>query len=187
MSFSRSSPTLPINIRYQERVANSYSSYFDEEGIASTSQCTLDPVLSAITSKQDSADFEDDIIFETVNIRGVDCPPADDFDEFMDTLPNFPMPPPTIPLPDIPLDDDFKEWLYSLPSPLLRDYRSSRHTLVNQHSSSHRVNRFRRSLEKKQKRRNEDYHRNALLNATRIKMRKLSEEGVDVTEWRKYL
>jgi hypothetical protein len=184
MSFSKTSPTLPINIKYQERVINQYDSYFDEEGIASTSQCTLDPVPSATASKQDSTGFEADIIFKTVNIRGTDYSP-DDLDDYLDTLPNFPMPPPIIPLHEIPLDDEFKNWLYSPPSPPL--HRPSKHTLADQHSSYHRVNRFKRSLQKKQKGREEDYHRKALMNAARIKMKKLSEEGVDVTEWRKYL
>jgi hypothetical protein len=132
------------------------------------------------------SECDDYIDFESLNVRGIDCSPPDDFDSFMDSLPNFPMPPTTVPSQSsqsVPLDPEFREWLES-PSLL---------STTRNYPTSSRRNRFDRpsspgSLPKplRKKRTRPKYHLKALLNATKQNMDRLKEEGVDVRDWEEF-
>jgi hypothetical protein len=164
---------------------------------ASSSSSSIDvPIQHLDLSHLFDTPTESDVDFFTQPITS----PPDDFDDFMDSLPDFPVPPTTIPSRPIPLDKESKEWLYSPP------YRSTRKLLPRQpkipsplypNSPPHRKNRFNRSpassstsaeqLRPRRKRKSFPVFRlEVLLKETKKRMDAKKAAGVDVTEWEKF-
>jgi hypothetical protein len=129
-----------------------------------------------IPTRLETSGCEEEVIFDLVNIRGVDYPAMDEFDSYMDTLPEFTSPTPS---PSPTLSHEDREWLDSLH----QGQASSSLTALLNHPII-----FKRHEDKKQKKGvKKNYHRDALINATKAKMGDLRKKGVDVSEWKKYL
>jgi hypothetical protein len=124
------------------------------------------------------------IDFDTINIRGIDCAPADDFDLYLDSLPAQPTAPAPVVTNPVPLDSDLESFLYSPPPPSSsipasdRRNRFARSASPSHSPSPSRIRRFKGKVP--------DFHLEALLNLTKENMDKQKKKGVDVREWEKF-
>lgn len=141
---------------------------------------------------------KEEIEFGSIDTSDVECLPPDDFDNFMDSLPDFPIPPTTIPSNPIPLEDEFQEWLYAppyLPTRRLSPHQPKVSSPLSPNSPPHRRNRFNRSStnssistgQHRRKRKGFPVFRlEVLLKETKKSMDAKKAEGVNVTEWEKF-